>query len=818
LKETWTRTAFLQALHPTGYHDLRALDCNTRTFKEGCIIPATDLDGINQFTTKHESRWDIYTGVATRKATGGKLVDCLALYALFVDMDFKEYPSEEAAQAVLTSYPFQPSIVINSGGGLHCYWLLTEALDLQTEYKTPKVREILRALAKSLHADMKSGDAAHILRVPGTFNHKYTPARPVTLQFFNQQAVYALSDIIAYIGPIPDPAPPRHSVPPQNLTVKEKIRQARDWLVRQKPAIEGDGGDNHTYTICCFLRIGFDLSEDEAMVALTPWNARCTPPWTEKDLRQKLRNAERSGQDKQARGSQLEPARIRIVLRGGAITSIIDTVESALVESPIQIYQRGNVLTRPVVIDYARDDTVQRSAGSIVLMSVRDLWLREQMGKVARWVRVTSAGKKQLIDPPVEYARTLLERNDWRFPTLRGIVTAPTLDRDGRIVAAPGFDEPSGLLLDYHVGTFPPVPESPTREQARAALDLLGHPLRSFPFVSDAAQSVALSALLTALVRPSLRTSPLHGYDAPTAGSGKSMLAEAVGLLASGTRPPAMSQSTSVDEDQKRLAAVLFAGDSVIHIDNCERAIQGEFLCSLLTQEDVQARVLGHSEMRKIPCTALVLASGNNLTFAGDATRRAVICRLDAQVERPDTREFDFDVHDEIRMARPELVVAGLTVLRAYIVAGRPVKLQPMGSFNDWEWIRGALVWLDRADPADTRLAILDNDPQKSELLEMMELWAESIGPNSYLEVPEIDRRAELFEDKGPNEIKRREKTIELRNRFVDLCCRGKWSAKSVGWWLRRNKGRVIGNQCFDSRMVGDRQQWALVQKTLELR
>jgi hypothetical protein len=105
----------------------------------------------------------------------------------------------------------------------------------------------------------------------------------------------------------------------------------------------------------------------------------------------------------------------------------------------------------------------------------------------------------------------------------------------------------------------------------------------------------------------------------------------------------------------------MYCGDLGIHIDNCERAIVGDFLCSMLTQEIVQARILALSERRILPSTALVLASGNNFTLAGDTTRRAVISRLDAGVERPDTRTFDFDRHAEVLAARPELVVAGLT-------------------------------------------------------------------------------------------------------------------------------------------------------------
>ena len=115
------------------------------------------------------------------------------------------------------------------------------------------------------------------------------------------------------------------------------------------------------------------------------------------------------------------------------------------------------------------------------------------------------------------------------------------------------------------------------------------------------------------------------------------------------------------------------------HIDNCERALVGDFLCSMLTQEVVQARVHGYSERRVLPSTALVLASGNNLTCVGDVSRRTVLCRLDAEVERPDTRAFEFDCHQEVLDQRPHLVIAGLTILLAFIHAGQPVTLTPMG-------------------------------------------------------------------------------------------------------------------------------------------
>lgn len=489
-----------------------------------------------------------------------------------------------------------------------------------------------------------------------------------------------------------------------------------------------------------------------------------------------------------------------VVMSGGRLSEIVDHAEAALLSgSASPIYQRGGVLTRAVKLDAPVGDyhDVRRERGATVLVPVNETWLTEQMGRVLRWLKINAKDERVPADPAPLYARTLLARGQWTFSVLRGVLNAPTLARDGRIIEVPGFDAASGLLLDFPAGSFPEVPPSPSREDAYLALARLSHPLRGFPFVDPAAKAVALSALLTALVRASMRTCPLHGFDAPAAGTGKSMAAENAGLLATGTRPPALSQGKTAEEDEKRLATVLFAGDPVIHIDNCERAIAGDFLCSMLTQEVVQARILGLSERRVLPSTALVLASGNNLTFAGDVTRRAVVCRLDANVERPDAREFDFDCHAEVLAARPELVVAGLTVLRAYHCAGRPVKLTPMGSFTDWEWIRGALVWLDHADPADTRLSILDGDPRKDELLGVMDLWAQAFGC-SEIEVGQIDN--------AQGEAK-----VALRARLVEAACRaGQWNSKSVGWWLRRHKDRVVGGKAFRCRKGESGMAWSL--------
>lgn len=101
-------------------------------------------------------------------------------------------------------------------------------------------------------------------------------------------------------GRSPDPTPPRR------LTTADlplAVELARRWLSRIDPAIQGQGGDNRTFFVACRLVIGFALADGDALALMREWNQRCVPPWDERDLERKLRNARKYG--KGAWGSML---------------------------------------------------------------------------------------------------------------------------------------------------------------------------------------------------------------------------------------------------------------------------------------------------------------------------------------------------------------------------------------------------------------------------------------------------------------------------------------------------------------------------------
>ena len=95
-------------------------------------------------------------------------------------------------------------------------------------------------------------------------------------------------------GATPHTAPLRESLNSQASDVRER---ARRYLAAIPPAIAGRQGDTTTFRVCCRLVRGFALSQVDALSVLKDWNDRCQPPWTEAELRAKLRSALEYGRE-----------------------------------------------------------------------------------------------------------------------------------------------------------------------------------------------------------------------------------------------------------------------------------------------------------------------------------------------------------------------------------------------------------------------------------------------------------------------------------------------------------------------------------------
>jgi hypothetical protein len=370
--------------------------------------------------------------------------------------------------------------------------------------------------------------------------------------------------------------------------------------------------------------------------------------------------------------------------------------------------------------------SIARSNDPLVIIEVDAIYLAETLGKLASWSKYDERSQEwKSRDCPDKIAKTLLARHQWKLPVLMGVIQTPTLRSDGSILQEAGYDEETGLFYNPGKALFPQIPHWPSFEEAVAAKERLLSLLSGFPFEDEESKAVVLSGILTALVRKSIRTAPLHGFTAPKMGTGKSLLADVIGLIATGNCNCVISQADSEAEEEKRLLTVLAAGDAVICYDNIERPFGCAPLCSVLSQETFKGRLLGTNKHINVSTNSTFLATGNNLTLVGDISTRAILCKMNSQCERPEERTFEVNLYTYIPTHRGELVKDALTILRAYHVAGRPKQpIPPFGRFEEWsDFIRSALVWVGLEDACKSRKEIECTDPVRLSLIRLLKAW-----------------------------------------------------------------------------------------------
>jgi hypothetical protein len=368
------------------------------------------------------------------------------------------------------------------------------------------------------------------------------------------------------------------------------------------------------------------------------------------------------------------------------------------------------------IVRLQRSDT--GALGTMPLDSKRTVNL---LARVARWGRIdpallmlarmlagklTDAEESELIaavatpqPPPLIVAQNLMADPEMPLPVLERVVEVPVLAPDGTVHEVPGYDPTSRCFYAPAPGLdVPPVSERPTaRDLARARELILEELLCDFPFVADAERASAVAFLLEPFVRVLIEGStPLYLFEAPTPGTGKTLLVEvlAVPTLGSG-RLTLMAEARDADEWRKRLTAKLRNAPAFLVIDNLRRTLDAGALAMTLTAGVVEDRLLGVSETVTPPVRCTIAATANNPTLSDEMTRRTVRIRLDSGMERPEARE-GFRHPNLLAWAREnrgELIWAALTLARAWVAEGRPAGPQkPIGSFEDWTHVIGGIL------------------------------------------------------------------------------------------------------------------------------
>ncbi len=457
--------------------------------------------------------------------------------------------------------------------------------------------------------------------------------------------------------------------------------------------------------------------------------------------------------------------------------------------------------------------------------------LRYRLTLAADFVSVRSTADDIIpiaVDPPLDVVRILLNGMnpiDYPFSPLAGITELPILRPDGSIHATPGYDPVTEQVYIPGNLEIPPIPERPGQEDVTSALALLNYWLAGFPFENPASKATALAVAITIVIRSIINGEvPLTLLDAPKQGSGKTILAQAIGMVGTGRRVSPNAPTNDEAEWEKLILTWLQMSPAIILIDNVMHRLESSALSTVLTSPSHQGRELGSNTSLDVPNRAVWFASGNNIRVGPDTARRCIKCRLDARMERPHARnEFQIagGVNGFFRWTaehRAELVAAILTLARNWFAQGKPVPdVTPLGNFEEWTTIVGGIL---QTSGIPSFLANLDSEDGSSSLDEESREWGAFVEAIYAIKGAEPFTCSTLAKDMlGEDDAARNLQEalpISLTKHYDNYRkSQGQASefAQHMGNAFRTRKGQIYGKWCLETapeKARANKQQWRI--------
>jgi len=383
-----------------------------------------------------------------------------------------------------------------------------------------------------------------------------------------------------------------------------------------------------------------------------------------------------------------------------------------------------------------------------------------------------------------------------------GVISAPTMRPDGSILQAPGFDASTGLLYWPSI-RFPVVDDAPTREDASEAAESILDLVCDYPFAAPSDRSAWLALVLTIVARHLVsHTVPFFAVDGNVRGCGKSTLVDLATLIAHGCEAARMPASDKDEELRKQITSQLLLGSPVVLVDNVRggSSFGSPALDALMTSSVWTDRDLGRMRMLILPSRSVWVATGNNIGFAHDLSRRTLRTRLASPLQNPEDRaDFKHGNEDSLKRLtikdRHVLVTQCLTILRAYHSAGMPDAGPGWGSFGEWtRKVAGAVRWLGLPDPLLSRAtADAEDDTEGQAVTAVCAALAYLAGAHGrFVSTREIVDA--LWPVVGRHEDPRPDASPTYAGARDALGARGRErpSVQHVAHWLRARRGTVV--------------------------
>jgi hypothetical protein len=194
------------------------------------------------------------------------------LTALWAETDAKDFEGNKG-RALEQIKSASPSIIVDSGGGYHGYWLLDKPYQLTSQQARDRVKQLMRGLAFSIEGDIQNAELSRSFRLPNTINTK--PGRGAALVKIVQinNLKYDENELFDRYA--------HYAAPAKGVFLRTRDFKGHDdlpeWIANKimKGAQEGER-NREMFKLACQLR-DRGISESAAIQYVREFNINSTP-------------------------------------------------------------------------------------------------------------------------------------------------------------------------------------------------------------------------------------------------------------------------------------------------------------------------------------------------------------------------------------------------------------------------------------------------------------------------------------------------------------------------------------------------------------
>lgn len=313
--------------------------------------------------------------------------------------------------------------------------------------------------------------------------------------------------------------------------------------------------------------------------------------------------------------------------------------------------------------------------------------------------KVAYSNKKTGV-PPKEISSYIygMAAEEVIFSPLSRIIQIPVFSSDGELINRPGYYAKDRLLYIPYNKTPIQVSQNPTEEEIKEAKELLENDILVDFDLKQADKAHAIAYFLLFFCREMIPgPTPLHIFEAAKQGTGKTLLAESIMKTLTLGNYMIISKPSDEEEFRKKITTALLSNVSGFCLDNVE-TLKSTLLAQVLLTQKFTDRLLGSNVQIGTKIKWIWAATGNNIVMDDEILRRSIRIRLNCDVPEPHRRPMESFKHPFLHKwceaTRDRIAWAGLTIIQAWIAAGRPMlKTFNYGGFETWSQTIGNILY-----------------------------------------------------------------------------------------------------------------------------